>query len=267
MSNQKQKLLVTFSGGRSSGRMAHLMKKNYSDKFDLLFVFANTGQENDETLDFVNECDKAFDLGVVWVEAVVHEGRVASTHKVVTYETATRRKEFDDSPYTEVVKKYGIPNKAYMHCTRELKENPIHHYVQNVKGWKKREYMTAIGIRGDEPRRLKRNDNWQNKCYPLADIINVSQQDIWDFWKGQDFDLGIEDYQGNCAWCFKKCEKKLKRILADDPEIFDYPDYIEREFGSVGKNKIKGVHVAEPRTLYRNYKTASILIAEVKEAA
>jgi len=264
----KPNLLVTFSGGRSSGLMSHHMKKNFSDQYNLIFVFANTGQENDETLDFVNECDKAFNLNVVWVEAVVHHGeRIASTHKIVNYETATRRTEFEDSPYTEVAKKYGIPNKAYMHCTRELKENPIHHYVQTVVGWKKGTYQTAIGIRGDEPKRLKYNANWQNKLYPLADIINVSQQDVWDFWKTQEFDLGIEDYQGNCAWCFKKCEKKLKRILADDPSIFDYPDHLEKTYGHVGKNKIKGEHVAEPRTLYRNYKTASILIEEVRNEA
>ena len=265
MKIQKPKLLVTFSGGRSSGVMAHHIKTNLSNQFDLCFVFANTGQENDETLDFVHQCDKAFDLGVVWVEADVHHGeRKASTHKIVNYETATRRSEFFDSPYTEVVKKYGVPNKAYMHCTRELKENPIHDYIQNVKGWKKGTYQTAIGIRSDEPKRLKRNDHWQNKIY-LADFMELDQQGVWDFWKGQPFDLAIEDYQGNCAWCFKKCEKKLKRILKDDPSIFDYPDFLEKKFGTVGKNKIKGEHVKEPRTLYRNYKTAAILIAEVIE--
>lgn len=255
-------LLVTFSGGRSSGRMAKHLKENYSDKYNMVFVFANTGQENDETLDFVNECDKAFGLNVVWVEADVHHGeRKASTHKIVTYETATRRTEFENSPYTEVVKKYGIPNKAYMHCTRELKENPIHHYIQTVVGWKKGSYQTAIGIRSDEPKRLNRAANWQNKIY-LADFLEASQQDIWDFWKGQDFDLGIEDYQGNCTWCFKKCDSKLKRIANDDSTIFDYPEFIEQKYGKVGKNKIGGVHVEEARTLYRQYKTAADYIAE-----
>lgn len=261
MLNNKPNLLVTFSGGRSSGRMAKHLKENYADQYNMIFVFANTGQENDETLDFVKECDEAFDLGVVWVEAVVHEGRVASTHKIVNYETATRRTEFHDSPYTEVVKKYGIPNKAYMHCTRELKENPIHHYVQKVVGWKKGTYQTAIGIRSDEPKRLNRKDHWQNKIY-LADFLEIDQQGVWDFWNAQPFDLAIEDRQGNCAWCFKKCDSKLKRIAKDDPTIFDYPDFIEREYGHVGKNKIKGVHVAESRTLYRQYKTAAHYKAE-----
>lgn len=226
------------------------------------FVFANTGQESDETLDFVDRCDKEFGLNVVWVEAVVHQGRIASTHKVVTYETATRRKEIE-GPYLEVVKKYGIPNAGYPHCTRDLKENPIHHYIWNVVGWKKGTYQTAIGIRGDEPRRLKRGEHWQNKIYPLADMINVSQVQIWDFWKGQAFDLGIEDYEGNCAWCFRKCEKKLLRIAKNDPTIFVFPDHIEKNYGHVGKNKINGEYSKLPRTLYRNYKTAEILVSEI----
>jgi hypothetical protein len=33
-----------------------------------VFVFANTGKERTETLDFV-KCDKRWDLGVKWVEA------------------------------------------------------------------------------------------------------------------------------------------------------------------------------------------------------
>lgn len=254
--------MATFSGGRSSGRMAKELKDKWSHKYNMVFIFANTGQENNETLDFVNECDKRFDLNVVWVEAVVHAGRIASTHKIVTYETATRRHKIE-GPYLDVVKKYGIPNKAYMHCTRELKENPIHHYIQTVQGWPKGSYETAIGIRGDEPRRLKYNKTWQNKIYPLADILNVSQQDVWDFWNSQEFDLGIEDYQGNCTWCFKKCEKKLRRIASDNPEFFEFPDYIEKTFGLVGKNKIKGVHVSEPRTLLRNYKTVEMFLTEI----
>ncbi len=256
----REKILVTVSGGRSSCFMAGWAKSNYDPAiYDVQFVFANTGQEMDETLDFMWEVDKHFSLNATWVEACVWQGRIASTSEVVDYHSAVRRDRWE-GPYLDVVKKYGVPNKAYPHCSRELKENPIHHYVQKVLGWEKGTYGTAIGIRGDEPKRLNRNKTSQNKFYPLADMVPMTQQMIRDYWKSMPFDLGIEDYQGNCAWCFKKCEKKLLTIMDSDPSIFEFPDMLEKEYGHVGGNKIKGEYSKLPRTLYRNYMTADKLI-------
>jgi len=255
----REKILITVSGGRSSCFMAGWAKQYYDSAiYDVRFVFANTGQEMDETLEFMDEVDQYFKLNTAWVEACVWAGRIASTSELVDYESATRSSRFD-GPYLDVVKKYGVPNKAYPHCSRELKENPIHHYVQKVIGWEKGTYHTAIGIRGDEPKRLNRNKNWQNKFYPLADHVPMTQQMIRDYWKSMTFDLGIEDYQGNCAWCFKKCEKKLLTIMDNDPGIFEFPDMLEKEYGHVGGNKINGEYSKLPRTLYRNYTTVEKL--------
>ena len=68
----KKKLCVSFSGGETSGYMAQYLKKHKQDEYDMVFVFANTGSENEETLKFVDQCDKAFNLNVVWVEAVIN---------------------------------------------------------------------------------------------------------------------------------------------------------------------------------------------------
>jgi len=142
-------LLICMSGGRTSAHMTKKLLDEYGDKYNIIVCFANTGQENDKTLDFVNQCDKEFGFNTVWLEAVVHNGRTACTHKVVTYETASREGE----PFIEMAKKYGIPNKGYPHCTRELKENSIHSYIAEI-GWEKGEYETALGMRIDEPKRV-----------------------------------------------------------------------------------------------------------------
>jgi len=213
-------LLVSFSGGETSGYMSRLLKENSQN--NLIFVFANTGQENEKTLEFVNNCDKAFNLGVVWVEADVKENGVGTKYKIVSFETASR----DGKPFEDVVRKYGVSNKAYPHCTRELKLAPIHSYMKSLGV----EYKTAIGIRADEYRRCGKDPKI---VYPLADNWITTKQMVKDFWKQQPFKLGLKDYQGNCRWCWKKSFKKLFKLIDDDPAMFDFPARLEKEYGKV----------------------------------
>ena len=50
--------LLSFSGGRTSGFMLREVLNYYNDKLpdDIYVVFANTGKEMNETLDFVRDC-------------------------------------------------------------------------------------------------------------------------------------------------------------------------------------------------------------------
>ena len=69
------KLLVcTFSGGRTSAFMGLMLKEHpkYKD-FEKVYIFANTGKELPETLDFINKCDKEWGLNVVRIEADVQD--------------------------------------------------------------------------------------------------------------------------------------------------------------------------------------------------
>ncbi|EDS4706300.1 phosphoadenosine phosphosulfate reductase family protein [Salmonella enterica] len=255
----KQKMLVLFSGGRTSAYMTYRLLTECRDEYEMIPVFANTGQEMNETLDFVHYCDTHLGFNTVWVEAVVHGGRVATTHKVVTYETAARSGE----PFEEVVEKYGIPNRSYLHCTRELKENPIHSYIRSI-GWKKGDYLTAIGIRADEPRRVKRGVSAQNKqvrVYPLVDIFPADKLDVLDFWSEQEFDLQIPEHLGNCKACFKKSDSKLQRVYQDNWHYFDIFAYLENQYGYVGGNSIAGQQSDEPRKFYKGYRSVRDLIA------
>lgn len=212
--------LVSFSGGETSGYMSLLMKQYSRNK--LVFVFVNTGQENEETLEFVDKCDKHFGLNVVWVEAVVQPDGVGTKHRVVDFFTASRNGE----PFEAVMAKYGISNKAYPHCTRELKEAPIHSYMKTITN----EYHTAIGIRADEYRRVT---DKKGLIYPLADYWLIDKEAVKRFWEEQPFNLGLYDYQGNCKWCWKKSLRKHFKLIDDDPTIFDFPAEMEEKYGKV----------------------------------
>ena len=135
-------LFISFSGGETSAYMTLWCYEHLRTQYDEIeVVFANTGQERPETLEFVHRFSTHFDIPVTYVEAVVHHGkRKGSTHKVVTHATASRQGE----PFEDVIRKYGIPNRAYPHCTRELKMLPMHSYIKSL-GWE--DYNTAVGIR------------------------------------------------------------------------------------------------------------------------
>ena len=228
----KNRLLISFSGGRTSAYMTHKILTEKRNEFDVRVVFANTGQEHESTLKFVKECDEQFGFGTVWVESVVKHGEKKGTeHKVVDYYSASRTGE----PYEEVIKKYGIPNKAFPHCTRELKLRPIYHYIK-TQGWIKGSYSTAIGIRSDEMRRVRRDAVAEKIIYPLVEWFPTTKPEIISWWKLQKFDLGLEDYQGNCVWCWKKSFSKLLRLASETPEVFDFPKRMESEYGLAGVN-------------------------------
>lgn len=238
-------ILVSISGGRTSGYMAWWMKFNQLtlarhlgvEQVELVFVFANTGMEHDDTLRFLHAMDKHFGLGVIWVEGVMHPGeRKAATHRVVTYETAFRNSQWKDSehPFHAYISKYGIPNIKYIGCTREMKQNAIDSYMRENHG---DEYYTAIGIRADEKRRVSKSAGVRNLIYPLVDFEPVDLDDIREWWGDFAWDLAIEPWHGNCVTCYKKSFRKLKSVWKTTPEIFDFNMEMEEDYGRVRSNQ------------------------------
>lgn len=221
-------LFISFSGGKTSALMTKLILDTYKADYNIVVVFANTGQEHPKTLEFIDRCDREFNLGVHWVESVVHHGkRKGCTSKRVDYATACRGPEL----FEEMIKKYGIPNMSFPHCTRELKTNPLHHYVKSVFGEEK--YITAIGIRFDEMDRINPNFRKLRYAYPLLDW-KVTKDDVNKFWRKQSFTLEIPEHLGNCTWCWKKTLRKHMAIMDDLPEAHKVPERLEALYPHAG---------------------------------
>jgi len=252
-SKQADKLFISFSGGETSAYMTKMLLDNIAKYYDeVIVLFANTGQENEETLSFVDQCDAEFGFGVVWVEAdVQHDKRQGSQAKVVNYQTASRKGE----PFEEVIKKYGIPNQAYPHCTRELKLNPMTNYLRSI-GWQKGDYDVAVGIRADEIDRMSASAKQNNIMYPLISLDPKTKPEINTFWKNQNFRLNLKGYQGNCRWCWKKSFRKHFALIEEDPSIYDFPKEMESRYGLAGSN-LDGT----PRKFFRKNTSTNELIA------
>lgn len=213
----KKLLVSTFSGGRTSAFMAILLKEmpKYKD-YQKVFIFANTGKEKEETLEFVEKCDKEFNLNIVWLEALVNKEKgIGTTYKIVSFKTASRNGE----PFKDMLDKYAMPNNFASNCTRELKLYPINKYVKDL-GFD--EVITAMGIRYDERHRKSNFAEEQNVIYPLCDDLKVDAIFIRNWWDRQCFDLQLKDYEGNCDLCFKKSVRKRLTLIKENPKIAEW---------------------------------------------
>lgn len=218
---EKKKLLISFSGGKTSAFMTKWLLENKRDEFEMKVVFANTGLENEKTLNFVKKCSENFNFKCVWVEAITNPvfGKGVSA-KVVYFETASRNGE----PFDASNKKHGLPNQTAPKCTRELKAYPIKAYLREI-GWKK--YYTAIGIRVDEIDRQNEKKDKLRLIYPLISMVPTTKMQINEFWRNMPFNLDIMEHQGNCNCCWKKSLKKLLTIAKENPHEFDW--WLEQE--------------------------------------
>ena len=219
--------VISFSGGRTSGYMLKRIVDAYGGVLpsDIAVVFANTGRERSETLDFVDICGRAFGVDIVWVEYCWD-----SPHRtrVVDHATASR----DGEPYAALIDRKGfVPNPTLRACTTFLKRDRIEAFVRHRLGLKR--WHSVIGLRADEPRRVRRmrarncgSRTGARAVLPLADA-RVREADVLAWWKRQPFDLGIPSYAGNCDLCFLKGRAKLIRVIRDDPSRADW--WIEQE--------------------------------------
>lgn len=241
---KERRLLISFSGGETSALMTKIIYQRWRTRYDqIVTVFANTGQENEETLRFVRKCDEAWGLGVVWVEAITNPERGKGVQaRVVEFDTADR----DGAVFEAMIAKHGIPGPGFAHCTRELKERAITAYVRTL-GWSAGSYDTAIGIRKDEIDRMNPQAKPMRLLYPMVRPFPHRKIDVNEFWAGQNWRLDLKGYQGNCRWCWKKSLRKHLTIMSETPEAFAFPERMEAEYPLAGANPRN-----EPKRFFRN---------------
>lgn len=221
----KKKLLISFSGGRTSAYMLWWLLNVWEqrDNWKMVVVFANTGKEQEGTLKFVRDCEKFFNIPIIWVEArhKDNSGNWFSKKgwkvfcKIVTFETASRKGE----PFEEMLSCLGIPSTNAPFCSEQLKKKAIESYMKRI-GWKN--YYKAIGIRADEGDRMNPKYKEFKILYPFIEqseysFFNVFKAFIIDWWALQTFDLDIDPDLGNCDGCWKKDLIRLTRIAQMKP--------------------------------------------------
>jgi hypothetical protein len=257
MKTPKKKILVSFSGGETSGYMINWLLLN-KPKHEYKFVFANTGEENEETLIFVKKCQDYFNIDLTWVEYDLKKEK--PTFKVVDFKTAYRshnkaekEQRYNNHPFRKAIKRQGIPGLNNFICTRELKEYPIRRYMNSI-GWKPSMYDIAIGIRADEIDRIGKH------YYPLVQP-GITKPIVNAFWDKMPFRLQLKGYQGNCKTCWKKSTRKLGTIALENPEHFDFFKVMEEDYDMyIPESHVRITEKDLPRRFFREYKSVEDIL-------
>jgi len=207
------KKVVSFSGGRTSAYLCKLMIDKFGrDNVD--FIYMDTGAEHPKTYEFIKSVNSEFNLNLTCLRGDFNQplGK-GHSYKVVDVDDI----KCDLGPFTEMVKKYGTPSVSGKWCTSRMKQEVHDKYCDDVYG--KGNYQTWLGIRADEPRRLG-NIGKDDAIKYMAEISDAEKEDVLYFWSEQDFDLGIDEWLGNCVFCFKKSNLKLAAAHSDEPSLY-----------------------------------------------
>lgn len=236
---------ISFSGGRTSAYMLYRILEAHGGTLPdyVKVLFANTGKEMLETLDFVQACSDNWGVAIIWLELAgmvrtEREGKrtlVETTYKEVDYASASRNGE----PFKILLENMkAISNPVSRSCTGYMKVRALSNYMAGIG---EKDAIQVVGIRGDEARRASKihgnrhGENGGDRYCPLW-LDGITARDVGDFWRHNDFDLqlpnndGTTDW-GNCDLCFLKASSKKMSIVRERPDLVNWWVQAEQEKG------------------------------------
>jgi 3'-phosphoadenosine 5'-phosphosulfate sulfotransferase (PAPS reductase)/FAD synthetase len=223
-------IVCTVSAGYSSMMMAIKIKEWYPND-TIIYLFANTGMEDERSLQFLKECSDYYGLDIIYLEPILNTKKGKGTnYKVVKFEELDRTGWF----FELGISIYGIPSRANKWCNRELKLIPMTKFSNDYFGFNN--WCVALGIRIDEMDRFSENYKTNNLFYPLVEN-KIDSRERNKFWSTQSIKLNIKAYEGNCTMCFEKSDRKRMTIANEYPDKVIWWDEMENKYGHI---KIEG---------------------------
>jgi 3'-phosphoadenosine 5'-phosphosulfate sulfotransferase (PAPS reductase)/FAD synthetase len=211
--------VISFSGGRTSAYMLWRVLQSHGGKLpeDAIVCFANTGKEDEATLEFVRDCSKHWDVKIDWIEYRHDDLGFVK----VDFETASR----DGEPFEALIRKVQfLPSSAMRICTTHLKIRPFRKYLDSIGIHRPVQF---VGIRADEMRRVVKiranpEAEGMERHLPLA-AAGVDVHAVNEFWSKQDFNLNLTTFNGrtlagNCDLCYLKPASQILSLIKEKPE-------------------------------------------------
>ncbi len=211
---------ISFSGGRTSAYMLWRVLQSNNGKLpdQAIVCFANTGKEEEATLQFVKDCQDNWNVKIHWLEYQWNEDS-KKRWRLVDFDTASRNGE----PFAAAIKsRRYLPNPVTRFCTLLLKIRPFAQYLKTLGD----DWQQMVGIRADEQRRVVKirnrpDEEGFSRIMPLADA-GVTKQIVGEFWRNNSFDLGLPNMNGvtmhgNCDLCYLKGGHQIISLIQEKP--------------------------------------------------
>lgn len=241
------KKVVSFSGGRTSAYLCHLMIEKFGRE-NVDFVYMDTGAEHPKTYEFIRKVNDYFKLNLTCLRTDFSSPLgVGNSFNVVDINSINH----DLVPFKEMIAKYGVPYIGGMFCTDRMKLVPFTKYCQEKYG--RGNYETWLGIRADETKRLKPKKGIRY----MAEISEFEKEDVLEFWSGMPFDLDLDEWLGNCSvGCPKKSNLKLAAAQRDEPGM--YHDWLSAIYSDDVRHDDKTGHHSQ---MYRGKRSLEQVVA------
>lgn len=151
------KHIVSFSGGRTSAYLVHLMEqKRINEGWDVEYVFMDTGAEHPKTYEFVRNVVKYWSINLHCLKGNFKQ-KIRQAHTVDVVGVDDIGLDLVDGPFAQMMRKYGLPTVASPWCTSRMKEEVNDKFCES-QGWSHRTHW--IGYRSDEPARYFGKSCW-----------------------------------------------------------------------------------------------------------
>ncbi len=142
--------VVSFSGGRTSAYLVHLMEeKRKNDGWNVKYIFMDTGAEHPETYTFIRNVVNHFGIKLVCLRCKID---MRSGHGTTYRQVSLDDIKPDLQPWKDMMSKYGTPYFGGAFCSRTMKTDAYKAYCKDNFG--AGNYISWLGIRYDEPVRL-----------------------------------------------------------------------------------------------------------------
>jgi 3'-phosphoadenosine 5'-phosphosulfate sulfotransferase (PAPS reductase)/FAD synthetase len=207
---------ISFSGGRTSAYMLwRVLQSNGGLPDECVVCFANTGKEEEETLQFVRDCAQRWGVPITWLEY-----RAPASYALVDFDSAAR----NGAPFDALIKHKGmyLPNPMQRFCTVDLKIMPMYRRLAETGMLETGSVDVFVGVRADEPHRVAKQSSAGRRketpelesVLPLA-VAGIGKHEVLKFWAAQPFDLHTDN--SNCDLCFEKPPARRRSLIAQRP--------------------------------------------------
>ena len=188
----KTRHILALSGGKDSSALAIYMR---SKGIDMEYVFCDTGEELEETYDYILKLQSFLGKKVSWLQT-----------------------EKDFKYYLDLYNGV-LPDASTRWCTRMLKLKPYENYLGSD------EVISYVGIRADEAQRKGYISTKPNikTVFPFIED-NIGKEEVFRIL--QESGLGVPSYynwrsRSGCYFCFFQQKREWIGLYENHPDLFE----------------------------------------------